>query len=148
MYCAAQFGFYISTAKNINILERVQNRAARWAAGSRWSSSSYCWSKSSDVCLKDLKWPSIHQRHIYFFVCQVHDILHNRNSISFSNYFQFSNASTRCHPLTIQPVSSSINSYRFSFFVNSPFLWNTVPYDILKIIQTSPFSHALRCFLF
>ena len=74
-------------AKNINTLERVQNRAAHWAAGSRWSSSSCCWSRSSDVCLKDLKWPSIHQCHIYFSVCQVHDILHNRNSISFPIIF-------------------------------------------------------------
>ena len=114
------------------------NRAARWAAGSRWSSSSCCWSRSSDVCLKDLKWPSIHQRHIYFSVCQVHDILHNRNSISFSDYFQ----------LSIRPASSSLNSYCFSFFVNSPFLWNAVPYNILRLVLTSPFHHALRRFLF
>ena len=140
--------WFLHTAKNINTLERVQNRAARWAAGSRWSSSSCCWSRSSDVCLKDLKWPSIHQRHIYFSVCQVHDILHNRNSISFSDYFQLSIAPTRSHPLTIRPASSSLNFYRFSFFVNSPFLWNAVPYNILRLVLTSPFRHALRRFLF
>ena len=43
------------TTKNIDILERVQRRATRWAAGSRWNPSSYCWSKSSDDCLQELK---------------------------------------------------------------------------------------------
>ena len=66
-------------------LERVQFRAARWAAGSRWNTSSYCWSKPSDDCLKEFNWPSIHQRHTYFSICQVHDILYNRHCISFSD---------------------------------------------------------------
>ena len=123
----------------------VQHRAARWASGSRWNPSSYCWTKSSDDCLVELKWPSIHQRHVYFSVCQVHDILHYHNS---TKHFQLSNNNfTRSHPLTIQPISSSINSYRCSFFVNSPFLWNTIPYVILKIKQSSSFRVALRRFL-
>ena len=81
--------WFLHTAKNINKLERIQLQAARWAAGSRWKLSSYCWSKSSDDCLKELKWLSIHQRHTYFSICQVHDIFHNRNSISFSIYPKF-----------------------------------------------------------
>ena len=83
--------WFLCTAKNINTLERVQYRAARWASGSRWNPSSYCWSKSSDDCLQELKWPCIHQRHIYFSICQLHEILHYGN---FTNYFQLSNAST------------------------------------------------------
>ena len=35
--------WFLHTAKNINTLEHIQLRAARWAAGSRWNSSSYCW---------------------------------------------------------------------------------------------------------
>ena len=137
--------WFLHTAKAINCLEHVQHRAARWASGSRWNPSSYCWIKSSDDYLVELKWPSIHQRHVYFSVCQVHDILHYHNS---TKHFQLSNNNfTRSHPLTIQPISSSINSYRYSFFVNSPFLWNTIPYVILKIKQSSSFRVALRRFL-
>ena len=133
----------LHTAKNINILEHIQLRAARWAAGSRWNPSSYCWSKSLDDCLKELKWPSIHQCHTYFSICQVHDIFHNRNSISFSDHFHLS----KVHPLNIRPASSTINSYRYSFFIiNSPFLWNTIPYNILT--QTNLFRSALRRFPF
>ena len=105
------------TAKNINILERVQLRAARWAAGSRWVPSSCHWSKSSEVCLKELQWPPIHQRHKYFSICQVHDIFHNRNSISFSDYFHLSTVRS----LNIRPVLSSINSFRFSFLLTARF---------------------------
>ena len=124
------------TAKNINTLERVQLRAARWAAGSRWMPSSYTWSKPSDDCLKELQWPSIHQRHTYFSICQVHDIFHSRNSISFSNYFHISSV----HSENIRPVSSTINSYRYSFFVNSSFLWNKVPltsWRFLRLIHSA-----------
>ena len=130
------------TAKNINHLEHVQHRAARWVSGSRWNPSSYCWTKSTDDCLAELKWPSIHQCHVYFTICQM--VLHHQN---FTNHFQLSNTSTRSHPLTIRTVPSSINSYRYSFFVNSPFLWNTIPYTILKIKQSSSFRLALRRFL-
>ena len=98
--------WFLHTAKNINTLERVQHRATRWAAGSRWDPFSYCWSKSLDDFLTELKWPSIHQRYTYFSICQVHNIFHSRNFISFSDYFQLTNASTRSHPLTIRPVSS------------------------------------------
>ena len=66
--------WFLHTAKNISTLECVQHQAAHWAAGSRWDPSSYCWSKSSDGCLTELKWPSIHQHHTYFSICQVHDI--------------------------------------------------------------------------
>ena len=45
-------------------------------AGSRWNSSSYRWSKSSDDCLKELK-------------CLWHDIFQNRNTIAFF-YISFS----------------------------------------------------------
>jgi len=133
------------TAKNINVLESVQRKAAHWASNSRWIPSSYCWSKSSDDCLQELNWPSIQIRHNYYSVCYVHDSLHHRNSLPFSEHFQLS---TRSHTLTIQPVTSSINSFHYSFFVNSPFLWNTMPYTILQIKKSTLFHAALCNFLF
>ena len=106
--------WFLHTAKNINSPDHVQHWAARWASGSRWNLCSYSWTKSSDECITELKWPSIHQHHLYFSISQVHDILHHHN---FVNHFQLSSASTRSHPLSIQPVQSSINSYRYSFLL-------------------------------
>ena len=77
------------TAKNIDILEHVQWRAALWATGSRRNPSSYRWSKSSDDCLKELKWPYIQKCYIYFSIRQLHDILHQRNLISFLTIFSY-----------------------------------------------------------
>ena len=59
--------WFLHTTKNINSLEHVQSRAARWASVSRWNPCSYSWSKSSDECITELKWPSIHQCHVYIF---------------------------------------------------------------------------------
>ena len=42
---------------------------------------------------------------------------------------------------------SIINPYRYSFFINSPFLWNSVPAKILQISHTKLFRSALRRFL-
>ena len=44
---------------NIDLLEKVQRRAARWSCGSQWNPSSLSWSKSSEVCLKELLWPTL-----------------------------------------------------------------------------------------
>ena len=66
--------WFLHTTKNINYITCWSVFRTKLLVYSRWSSSSYCWSKSLDVCLKELKWPSIHQRHIYSSVCQVHDI--------------------------------------------------------------------------
>ena len=136
------------TAQNINTLESVQRRAARWAANSKWDAISHCWSKSSDDCIQELHWPTITQCHNHYFICHVHDNLNHRNSLCFHDNYHLSETSTRSHPLTIRPVTATINVYRFSSFVHSPFLWNTIPYTILQLSKSTVFRSALRCYLF
>ena len=110
--------------KDVSHLESVQRRAARWVYGRRWITTSHMWSKSSDSCINQLKWFSLHTRRSFSSICLAHDILHKRVSIPFSRHFQFSSV-TRSHPLSLSIPSSSINPYRF--FLNNPFLWNTIP---------------------
>ena len=81
-------------------------------------------------------------------ICYVHDSLHHRNSTPFSEHFQLSQVSTRSHPLSIQLDTSSINSFHYSVFVNSPFWWNTIPHAILQIKKSNLFRAALHHFLF
>ena len=50
-----------------------------------------------------------------------------------SDYCKLNTSCTRAHSMTLVPPQSTINSYRFSFFVNTAFLWNTVPYDIVTL---------------
>ena len=133
--------WHLYSNNNVNLLESIQRRAAHWASNSRWNPLSYCRSKSSDDCIQELHWPTIKQRHKNFSICHVHDSLHHRSSLPFHNHFQLPETTTRSHPLSIRPIVST-------FFVNSPFLWSTIPYSILQIKKSNLFHAALRRFLF
>ena len=74
--------WYLHSSADIKQLESAQRRAARWACGSHWDPVSRQWSKPTDCCLNQLKWPSLHQRQDFFTICQVHSILHHHSSIS------------------------------------------------------------------
>ena len=140
-YCSTVWSPH--TAKNINILESVQRRAARWIK-SKYDSTLYQWSKSSDDCLKELKWPTLASRRLYQSVVMLHSIMNNQTPINFYHHFDFNTNPTRSHPLTLKSRSSSINAFRYSFFVNTPFEWNSIPYEILSASLRS----RLRYYLF
>ena len=69
----------------------------------------------------------------YFTICQLHDIMPHRSAIPFLQYFSSENR----HPSAVDTSISAINPYRYSFFVNSPFLWNNLPASILQITNMS-----------
>ena len=128
------------THKNSIALERVQNRGSRWICGSRFCPRTYKWSKSSEECCTELSWPSLSTRRKHLSLTIIYDILHHHISLKFSNYFTFSSAaSTRSHSLSILCKQSSINSYHYSFFVNSVFWWNSIPFDILSTTRRTTF---------
>ena len=134
------------TIKNINLLESVQHRAARWIK-SKYDSSLYRWTKSTDDCLEELKWPTLELRRQYQTIVMVYSILHKQTPIIFSHHFGFNTNSTRSHPLALKIRSSSINAFRYSFYVNAPFVWNSIPYEILSLSSNSLFRSWLRCHL-
>ena len=61
----------------------------------------------------------------------LYTILNKLTPIKFSDYFQINDLSTCSHPLTVHCLPSSINDFRHSFFVNSIFMWNSIPFDVL-----------------
>jgi len=129
--------------------EIVQHRAARWAAGSRWDPISKFWTKSSEECISLLQWPSLETRRVFLCVSFLYDILHKRySSLSFSSFYVFNSSSTRQHSLFIVPLQSTINTYRYSFFINAPFIWNSIPHCILSLTKVDSFRRALRTYLF
>ena len=104
------------------------------------------WSKSSSTCLGELKWPSL-AWHWTYSTDYLYSILHHKNL--FKDYFKLKPnfSSTRSHQLTIQRISSSINAFRYSFFVNLIFLWNHIPLDILSIVCKHIFHCKLHSYL-
>ena len=137
-YCSVVWTLH--TSKNIGLIESVQRRAARWIK-SFFDRLTSQWTKSSSECIRELGWPSLELRRNYTCIVMLYTILNNLTPIKFSEYYQLNELSTRSHPLTIYPLSSSINGYRYSFFVNSVFLWNSVPYDVLSAPWTF-FKHT------
>ena len=135
------------TVHDTDLLESVQNRAARWIK-SFWDPSSYQWSKSSATCVEELGWPSLRVRRIYFSIWTIYCILHKTTAIDFSSYFRFNTLPTRSHSLTLNLLSSTINAFRHSFFVASPLLWNSIPFDILSQPAAPTFKYRLKRFLF
>ena len=66
----------------------------------------------------------------------VHSIMHKQTPINSCHYFNLNINTTRSHPLTLRTRSSSINAFRYSFYMNTPFVWNSIPYEIC------PYRHA------
>ena len=54
----------LHTSKNIDLIESVQRRAARWIKSS-FDSTTFQWIKSSSECLDELRWPSLELRRNY-----------------------------------------------------------------------------------
>ena len=133
-------------AQDISLLESVQHRAAHWIK-SFWDSSTNKWSKSSINFVNELGWPSLKARRDYISIWTLYSIFHKRIAIDFSKYFQFNTLSTRSHSLTLNLVCSTINTFRHSFFVAVPFLWNFLPPTILSQPTAGSFKHKLKHFL-
>ena len=143
-YCNVVWNLH--TSKNIDLIESVQRRAARWIKSS-FDSTVFRWTKSSSECLDELRWPSLEMRRNYMCVVMLYAILKNFTPIKFSDYFQLNDFSTRSHSLTILPLPSSINTFRYSFFVNTVFFWNSIPFDVLST-PMNHFKRKLKQFLF
>ena len=135
------------TAQDISLLESVQNRAARWIK-SFWDAAAQKWSKSSSVCISELGWPSLKTRRSYISIWTLYSIYHKRTAINFSRYFHFNTLATRSHALTLNLASSTINAFRHSFFVTTPFLWNSIPFEILSQRTAGSFKTTLKHYLF
>ena len=103
------------TQKNIQLLENIQRRAACWVCGSRWDPSVFSWTKSSDQCLEQLRWPSLKSRRGYLSVNLLYDIINNKIAVKFSDFCSFMSSSMRRHSLSILPLQSTINALRYSF---------------------------------
>ena len=132
--------------KDIQILETIQCRAARWVCGSRWDPSVFSWTKSYDQCLNLLGWPSLILRHDYLSVNLLYDI-NSKIAIKFSDFSLYP-LKTRQYSLSIFPLQTTINSLRYSFFGDVPFIWNKIPFEILSLTDHNPFHCAVKLYFF
>ena len=136
------------TQKCIKQLETIQCRGAKWVCGAQYNPSNFTWTPSSSQCCTILKWPPLADRRKFRIIQTVHDIVHQHSCIDFNRYFTVLSTCTRSHCLSLFYRQASINAFRYSFFVNSIFLWNCVSYSILSIHDRVSFKSRLFSFLF
>ena len=127
---------------DVSRLEKVQKRAARWIAA-KWNRNEHQWNKSYEDCRHELNWLPLAKRREFLICCQTYKIINNLDCLQFSNYYSFNNLNTRSHNLSLVCKYARINSYRFSFFVNSIFLWNSLPSTIACCSSYSNFKTHL-----
>ena len=127
----------------IDLLERVYIGPARWSCGSQWNPVTLSWSKSSEVCLTDLSWPTLLLRRHYLSIVGLYDIPRKCCPLNFTNCCTLSGTCTRKHALIILP-SYSVNNLHIidtlfceDLFCGTPFLLMYYPYQLLKN-STSP----------
>ena len=106
------------TKRNINRIELVQSKGARWVCGSKYVPSLHTWSVSSAKCCDQLHWCPLSVRRQYLGLLFLFKIIHCMIDMKFDEYFVFSDSRTRSHRLSIRCKSSCVSSYRNSFFVN------------------------------
>ena len=127
-------------------LEKVQKRAAHWIC-SKWDKQEHRWTKTYDEALSQLQWPTVSQRHTFLACCQTYKIVHSLDCIDFNKYFSFNTNNTRHHQLALRCCQSRVNSFRFSFFINAPYVWNNLPSSTVSASSLASFKTSLSLHL-
>ena len=126
--------------KHIDTTEKVQRQAARGVSKARQDNQQNCWSTSYSC--HNFQWLTLHQWCLLLCQCQTFKIIHSIDCIKFSDYFAFESRTLRSHPYSLAIFQSCINAFRFSHFVNAPFIWNQLPPSILQSSSLYTFQFA------
>ena len=126
-----------STRRADELVERVQKWAARWI-DAKLLVHERKWNVTYTDSLSSLQWLSLANYRLFSTNCLTFRLLHNLYPV-LSPHIQPSthrNHRLLCHP-------SRVSSFRYSYFVNAPFLWNDLPTDITSTVSFTTFKHAL-----
>ena len=125
-YCLTVWGK--CAKKYINILQRLQNRAARSVTGN------FDYNISPRTLISALNWMNIETRYIYFLGILIYKCINNMAPPCLTNMFQFytdDRYHTRAvtHNNMILPPFN-LSQYKTSIAYNGPKLWNILPAEI------------------
>ena len=131
--------------KNIDLLEKVQRRSARWVK------SDYKWSSSVTNMLTELKWAELQTRRKDIRLSFLYKIINNKVDISLSDLDTYivdrttrrgaSSGTSFNQKLFLPRAKTSIRSQSFIF--RSVPEWNTLPLDTLQSSSIDAFKSKL-----
>ena len=125
------------TSKNIQQLEAVQRRAARFVMGD------YKTTSSTSQMISDLGWESLQQRRSDSRLVMIYRITHSLIDIPVSLYLHPSSLSTRGHTLRYTVPFCRTDVYRHSFFPAGIRLWNHLPEHVATTQTLDAFKDGL-----
>ena len=127
------------TQNNINAIEAVQRRAARFVY------NNYSTYASVSNMITNLGWNTLHNRRNELRLILLFKIVHQLVDINTYDMLALcpSNYDTRGHHLRFFQVPTRINAFRHSFFPSTAKLWNTLSDDIVAITNVEIFKSKI-----
>ena len=123
------------TKDNINKIEKVQRRAARWVTNDYSSYSSV-----TDM-LSNLGWRSLEKRRTDTRLAMFYKIVYGLVAIPLQSYFEHPEVYTRhMHSLSYRQIHTSVCYHKYSFFPISIVLWNKLPADLVLVSDLDSFK--------
>ena len=107
------------TKKNIEKIEMIQRRAARW------DTNDYSPYSSVSNMLSNLGWLSLENSRYDARLITFYKVVHGLVAITVPSYFEQPKRYTRhMHPLSFRQIHTSVCFYKYSFFPMNIVLWN------------------------
>ena len=123
---------------DINTLEKVQRKAARFVLGK------YRQRESPTEMMKDLKWNSLQERRLVARQTMLHKIISKTAAVQLPDYISKPRRITRGqHSRSFTNISASTDSYQFSFFPRSVRCWNLLPEALVTAPSADQFKASL-----
>ncbi|MCG8046380.1 MAG: hypothetical protein JAY66_11960 [Candidatus Thiodiazotropha taylori] len=134
-YASAVWSPY--TKENINKIEMLQRRAARWVTN---DFSPY--SSVTDM-MGELGWRSLELRRYDARLTMFYKIVYGLVAIPVPSQFERQTTNTRHHSMAYRQIHTSVSYYYYSFFPMTVVLWNRLPADLVLISDLDTFKSRI-----
>ena len=126
------------TARNINKLEGVQRRSARYVF------SDYNQESSPTAMLKQLDWSSLQLRRLQAKATMMYRIVNNLIAIPMDPHLTPIQTATRGHDIRFRQPHTRVQAYKYSYFPSAIRIWNSLPQDLINKPSIDSFKSCLN----
>ena len=124
--------------KDINRLERVQRKGARFVTGD------FRREASPTAMMDMLEWNTLQERRFVARQVAMYKAVHQQTAIAIPDYLHPTRSSTRGHhPHSFINLSTRTDQYKYSFFPRTVRCWNLLPHHIVTSATVDQFKSLL-----
>ena len=125
------------TKQNIDKLESVQRRAARFVMGD------YCLTSSVTEMLNTLQWNNLNHCRNALRLQMMYKITHRIVHLNLPEYITYSHGITRGHDYKLTIPPTRIDAYKHSYFPATISLWNKLSNETVNASTFQAFTNLL-----